>query len=70
MSINEVLSRTAITSITTMLVVLTILVFGGEVLFDFALALAFGIIVGTYSSVFVASPVLVEWEKRSPKRVK
>jgi len=70
MSINEVLSRTAITSITTMLVVLTILVFGGEVLFDFALALGLGIIVGTYSSVFVASPVIVEWEKRSPKRVK
>jgi preprotein translocase SecF subunit len=70
MSINEVLSRTAITSITTMLVVLTILVFGGEVLFDFALALALGIIIGTYSSVFVASPIIVEWEKRSPRRVK
>jgi preprotein translocase SecF subunit len=70
MSINEVLSRTVITSITTMTVVLTIIVFGGEVLFDFALALALGIMVGTYSSVFVASPVLVEWEKRSPKRVK
>jgi len=70
MSINEVLSRTAITSITTMLVVLTILIFGGEVLFDFALALALGIIIGTYSSVFVASPIIVEWEKRSPKRVK
>lgn len=70
MSINEVLSRTAITSITTMLVILTILVFGGEVLFDFALALGLGIIVGTYSSVFVASPIIVEWEKRSPKRVK
>jgi len=70
MSINEVLSRTAITSITTLLVVLTVLFFAGEVLFDFALALTFGIIVGTYSSVFVASPILVEWEKRSPKRVK
>jgi preprotein translocase SecF subunit len=70
MSINEVLSRTVITSLTTLSVVLTILVFGGEVLFDFALALALGILVGTYSSVFVASPVLVEWEKRSPKRVK
>jgi len=70
MSINEVLSRTIITSITTLTVVITILVFGGEVLFDFALALALGILVGTYSSVFVASPVLVEWEKRSPKRVK
>ncbi|UCC79613.1 MAG: protein translocase subunit SecF [Candidatus Zixiibacteriota bacterium] len=70
MSINEVLSRTIITSITTLSVVLTIMVFGGEVLFDFALALAMGILVGTYSSVFVASPVLVEWETRAPKRVK
>lgn len=70
MSINEVLSRTIITSITTLSVVLTILIFGGEVLFDFALALALGILIGTYSSVFVASPVLAEWEKRSPKRVK
>jgi len=69
-SINEVLSRTAITSITTLLVVLTVLFFSGEVLFDFALALALGILVGTYSSVFVASPIIVEWEKRSPKRVK
>jgi preprotein translocase subunit SecF len=70
MSVNEVLSRTIITSITTLTVILTLLVFGGEVLFDFALALALGILVGTYSSVFVASPILVEWEKRAPKRVK
>ena len=70
MSINEVLSRTAITSITTLLVVLVILAFGGEVLFDFALALTMGIIVGTYSSVFVASPVIVEWEQRAPRRLK
>ncbi len=69
-SINEVLSRTVITSITTIMVVLSILFFGGEVLFDFALALAMGIIVGTYSSVFVASPVIVEWEKRAPRRLK
>ncbi len=69
-SINEVLSRTAITSITTLLVVLTLIIFGGEVLFDFAVALALGIIVGTYSSIFVASPIIVEWEKRSPKRVR
>ncbi len=69
-SINEVLSRTVITSVTTIAVVLTILVFGGEVLFDFALALTMGIIVGTYSSVFVASPVIVEWEQRAPRRLK
>jgi preprotein translocase SecF subunit len=70
MSINEVLSRTAITSITTLLVVLVILAFGGEVLFDFSLALTMGIIIGTYSSVFVASPVIVEWEQRAPRRLK
>lgn len=69
-SINSVLSRTAITSFTTMMVVLTLLFIGGEVLFDFALALTLGIIVGTYSSVFVASPIIVEWERRAPKRAK
>jgi preprotein translocase subunit SecF len=40
------------------------------VLFDFALALTIGIVIGTYSSVFVASPIIVEWENRSPRRVK
>lgn len=69
-SINEVLSRTVITSITTIIVVLSILFFGGEVLFDFALALGIGILVGTYSSVFVASPIIVEWEQRAPRRLK
>jgi preprotein translocase SecF subunit len=69
-SINEVLSRTIITAGTTLLVVLALLIFGGEVLRDFSLALFFGILVGTYSSVFVASPVVVEWEKRSPRRFK
>jgi preprotein translocase SecF subunit len=69
-SINEVLSRTVITSITTIMVVLSILFFGGEVLFDFALALGIGILVGTYSSVFVASPIIVEWEQRAPRRLK
>lgn len=69
-SINEVLSRTIITTSTTSLAVLSLLIFGGEVLRDFSLALFFGILVGTYSSVFVASPVIVEWEKRSPRRFK
>ena len=69
-SINEVLSRTIITSFTTVLAVLAILFFGGKVLFDFALALVIGIMVGTYSSIFLASPILVEWENRAPKRVK
>lgn len=60
-SVNEVLSRTIITSLTTLFVVLALVIFGGEVIKDFALTLMVGVIVGTYSSVFIASPVLVEW---------
>lgn len=63
-SINETLSRTVITSGTTLLVVLVLFFFGGEVIKDFAFALLCGIVVGTYSSIYVASPVLVEWEAR------
>lgn len=62
-SINEVLSRTIITSITTLLAILAILVLGGQVLFDFSLALFLGVIIGTYSSVFVASPLVYVWRK-------
>jgi preprotein translocase subunit SecF len=69
-SINEVLSRTLITSLLTFLSVLVILFLCGPVVRDFSMALAFGIIIGTYSSIFVASPILVEWEARSPKRFK
>jgi preprotein translocase subunit SecF len=69
-SVNEVLSRTIITSLTTFMVVFVLFLAGGEVVHDFALALMIGILVGTYSSVFVASPIIVEWEKRSPKRFK
>jgi preprotein translocase subunit SecF len=69
-SINEVLSRTAMTSLTSLLVAGTLFFFGGEVLHDFSLALIIGIIVGTYSSIFVASPIVVEWEAKSPKRFK
>ncbi len=69
-SINEVLSRTVNTSLTTLLVVTCLFFLGGEVLRTFALALILGVLVGTYSSVFVASPIVVEWEARSPKRFK
>jgi len=69
-SINEVLSRTIMTSLSTLLVVVAIFIFGGEVLRDFSLALIIGIVVGTYSSVFVASPIVVEWEAHSPRRFK
>ncbi|KAA3633207.1 MAG: protein translocase subunit SecF [Calditrichaeota bacterium] len=69
-SINEVLSRTFNTSITVIFVVGTLFVAGGDVLRNFSLALILGVIVGTYSSIFVASPIVVEWEARSPKRFK
>lgn len=62
-SINQTLSRTLLTSLTTFIVVLCLFIFGGEVINDFAFALLVGIIVGTYSSIFVASPVLVWWSK-------
>lgn len=61
-SINETLSRTILTSGTTLLVVLALFIFGGGVIHNFAFALLVGIIVGTYSSIFVASPVLIFWE--------
>ncbi|MCX7856956.1 MAG: protein translocase subunit SecF [Deltaproteobacteria bacterium] len=63
-SINEVLSRTLITSITTLLAIAAILILGGPVLFDFSLALFIGVVVGTYSSIFVASPLVFVWRKR------
>ena len=59
-SINSTLSRTIVTSGTTLLVVITLFIFGGEVLRGFAFAIAFGIVIGTYSSIFIASPVVVE----------
>ena len=58
-AINQVLSRTIVTSLTVVLVLVPLLFFGGEVLHDFALALLLGVIIGTYSSVFVASPLLL-----------
>jgi preprotein translocase subunit SecF len=63
-SINEVLSRTIITSLTTFFAALTLFVFGGEVIHDFALAIMMGIIVGTYSTIFIASPVVLILGKR------
>ncbi|MEK7880953.1 MAG: protein translocase subunit SecF [Deltaproteobacteria bacterium] len=62
-SINEVLSRTLVTSGTTFLAVVALYVAGGEVIHDFSLALLLGIVIGTYSSIFVASPLLFIWKK-------
>ncbi len=67
-SVNEMLSRTIITSITTLIVVLSLYFFGGVVIHDFAFALMLGIIVGTYSSVFVASPIIYIWHKGKAPR--
>lgn len=64
-SINEVLSRSIITSLTTFLAAIALFVFGGEVIHDFSFALLVGIVVGVYSSVFVASPVVVLLEQRA-----
>ncbi len=61
-SINETLSRTILTSGTTLLVVLALFVFGGGVIHNFAFALLIGVLVGTYSSIFIASPLLLYWE--------
>ncbi|MDZ7262956.1 MAG: protein translocase subunit SecF, partial [candidate division KSB1 bacterium] len=60
-SINQTLSRTVLTSVTVFFVTLILLLFGGEVLRNFAFALTVGIIVGTYSSVYIASPVVIGW---------
>ena len=62
-SINQTLARTLLTSLTTLLTVLSLFVFGGEVINPFAFVLLVGVIVGTYSSIFIASPVVVDWMK-------
>ncbi len=57
-SINETLSRTIITSVTTLLALLSIYILGGEILRGFSFAMILGVVIGTYSSIFVASPIL------------
>ena len=68
-SINETLSRTIITSLTTFVVVLSLYLFGGTVIHDFAFAILVGVIVGTYSSIFVASPLMVEHFNKREKKI-
>ncbi len=63
-SINETLSRTLLTSLTTLIVVVILFIFGGGVIHDFAFALLVGVLVGTYSSIFVASPIILTWQER------
>jgi len=69
-SINEVLGRTLVTGITVLLVLIALYFFGGEVLHDFSLALIVGMLIGTYSSIFVASPVVYEWRKGKKVKIR
>jgi len=64
LSINQSLSRTIITSLTTFLVVFVLVIYGGETLFGFAIAMLIGVVVGTYSSAFVAAPLLIYWQDK------
>src|SRR5581483_1373751 len=68
LSINQTLSRTILTSGLTFLTAISLLLFGGQVLNGFSFALVVGIIVGTYSSIFIASPILVFWQNLSDSR--
>jgi preprotein translocase subunit SecF len=67
-SINETLGRTVLTSITTLFVVVSLMLLGGGLIVDFALALTIGVVVGTYSSVFIAAPVLIFFDEYIEKR--
>ena len=66
-SVNQTIQRSINTSVTTLAVLLSIFFFGGETIRDFVLALSIGVFIGTYSSIFLASPVLVLWEKFGKK---
>ncbi len=67
-SINETLNRTILTSVTTLIVVIALFVLGGGIIHDFAFALIVGILVGTYSSIYVASPILLAWRVAGRRR--
>jgi SecD/SecF fusion protein len=68
-SLNNTISRTLITSVTTLIVVLVLFLFGGEVLLGFSFAFLVGIIIGTYSSVFIATPIALDFTIRKQKAV-
>ncbi|MEJ2355430.1 MAG: protein translocase subunit SecD, partial [candidate division WOR-3 bacterium] len=67
-SINQTLARTIITSLTTLFVLLSLFFFGGRILHGFSLTLLVGVVIGTYSSIFIVAPIVAEWEKKSPSR--
>jgi len=68
-SINETLSRTILTSFTVFLVAIILFLFGGEVIHGFSLAMVVGVIAGTYSSIYIASPIVLFWEERPSRRL-
>jgi len=68
-SINETLSRTILTSFTVFMVAVILLLFGGEVIHGFSLAMVVGVVAGTYSSIYIASPIVLFWEERPSKRL-
>jgi SecD/SecF fusion protein len=65
-AINDTLSRTIMTSLTIFLTILILFIFGGEVTRGFAFAMLVGVVTGTYSSIFVAAPILVDFAKHKP----
>ena len=65
-SLSEVLTRSLITGLSTVFLITVILIFGGDTLRDFAFAMMVGVLSGTYSSIFIASPVLIAWKEREP----
>jgi preprotein translocase subunit SecF len=67
-SVNETLSRTIMTQGLTLVMVVSLYFLGGEIIHDFALALLVGFVVGTYSSIYVASPIVLTWEERAKKK--
>ena len=67
LAINQMLSRTAMTSVTTLLALLSLYIFGGEVIRSFTFAMIWGVIIGTYSSIFIAAPILIYLNLRAPK---
>jgi len=67
-SVNETLSRTILTAGTVFVVVMALFFLGGDIIHDFAFALLVGVLIGTYSSIYVASPIVLTWEERSKKK--
>jgi preprotein translocase SecF subunit len=67
-SINQTLARTIITSLTTLFVLISLFFLGGRILHGFSLTLLVGVLIGTYSSIFIVAPIVAEWEKKYPSR--